>query len=155
MRNLLFVMLLAGACSRPATNALPPKEAKELLVNRSWVDRLPQRSDDKLHVFRFTPSMGGGVYQDRTLFAGQFELFTFEQDGSRIRTSPSPSCSTRTFPSPDGTSPRRRPTAATSAAPSSPRSASRKYARSGPAAGQPLRTPAEVGQPRVRRQAVH
>ncbi len=85
MRKLLFAVLLVGACSRPATNALPPKEAKELLVNRSWIDRLPQRSDDKLHVFRFTPSMGGGVYQDRTLFAGQFELFTFEQDGSRIR----------------------------------------------------------------------
>ena len=85
MRKLLFAALLVAGCGRSATHALPPNEAKQLLVNRSWIDRLPQRSDDKLHVFRFTPSMGGGVFQDRTLFAGQFELFTFEQNGSRIR----------------------------------------------------------------------
>ena len=29
--------------------------------------------------------MGGGVYQDRTLYAGTFELFTFDHDGERIR----------------------------------------------------------------------
>lgn len=85
MRKLSLVALLLIGCSRPAAQSVTPDEAKQLLVNRSWVDRLPQRSDDKLHVFRFTPSMGGGVYQDRTLFAGTFELFTFEQDGRRIR----------------------------------------------------------------------
>lgn len=81
---LLGAMLLVG-CARHSADALPPKEAKQLLENRSWVDRLPKSRDEKLHVFRFTPSMGGGVYQDRTLFAGEFELFTYEQDGSRIR----------------------------------------------------------------------
>jgi hypothetical protein len=29
--------------------------------------------------------MGGGVYQDRTLFKGTFELFTFETAGDEIR----------------------------------------------------------------------
>jgi hypothetical protein len=28
--------------------------------------------------------MGGGVFQDRTLFAGAFELFTFRVDGDTI-----------------------------------------------------------------------
>jgi hypothetical protein len=84
-RALVALVLLATACARPSTRALPPDEAKQLLVDRSWVDRLPQRVDDKLHVFRFTPAMGGGVYQDRTIFAGTFELFVFEQDGQRIR----------------------------------------------------------------------
>jgi hypothetical protein len=75
-----------GGCARRATpSALPPEEARALLVDRSWVDRLPERADDKLHVYRFTPSMGGGVFQDRTIFAGQFELFVFEQDGQSIR----------------------------------------------------------------------
>ncbi|MEO7735939.1 MAG: hypothetical protein ABIY55_33595, partial [Kofleriaceae bacterium] len=30
------------------------------------------------------PSMGGGVFQDRTLFKGTFELFMFKVDGDHI-----------------------------------------------------------------------
>jgi hypothetical protein len=91
MRTLTLALLAAlpglslTACSRHSTHALPPEEARALLIDRSWVDRLPTKIDDKLHVFRFTPSMGGGVYQDRTIFAGTFELFGFEHDGQRIR----------------------------------------------------------------------
>lgn len=79
-------MTLAAACSSPSrTRALPPDEARQLLIDRNWVDRLPEKIDDKLHVFRFVPKMGGGVYQDRTIFAGTFELFMFEHDGDTIR----------------------------------------------------------------------
>ena len=85
MRYLVVVALLAGACSKPATHALPPEQAKKVLLDRNWLDRVPQKVDDKLHVYRFVPSMGGGVFQDRTIFFGTFELFTFEADGSRIR----------------------------------------------------------------------
>jgi hypothetical protein len=82
---LLATLLLAGACSRPATRALPPDEAKQLLINRNWIDKLPEKVDDKLKVYRFVPSMGGGVFQDRTIFFGTFELFTFEATGTEIR----------------------------------------------------------------------
>jgi hypothetical protein len=88
MRPVVAALLIAGmiaGCGRSTTQALPPEEAKALLIDRSWVDRLPTNVDDKLHVFRFTPSMGGGVYQDRTIFAGTFELFMFEHDGEKIR----------------------------------------------------------------------
>jgi len=81
-----FVAALSfGACSKPATHALPPSDAAKLLLDRNWLDRVPQKVDDKLHVYRFVPSMGGGVFQDRTIFFGTFELFTFEADGARIR----------------------------------------------------------------------
>jgi hypothetical protein len=87
MRWLVAAALLASACSRTAstTHALPPDQAKALLIKRNWLDRLPQKVDDKLQVYRFVPSMGGGVFQDRTIFFGTFELFTFEADGERIR----------------------------------------------------------------------
>jgi len=94
MRNLtatalvvVMMGLAAAGCGRghEAARALPPEAAKALLINRSWVDRLPQTVDDQLHVFRFTPQMGGGIYQDRTLFAGSFELFLFQADGKEIR----------------------------------------------------------------------
>jgi hypothetical protein len=88
MRTVLAVSLLALACgcSRPrAADAVSPEEAKRLLIDRNWLDRYPGTPSDRLNVFRFVPKMGGGVFQDRTLYAGQFELFSFEATGEEIR----------------------------------------------------------------------
>ena len=46
---------------------------------------MPETDRDRLHVYRFVPSMGGGVFQDRTLFKGTFELFMFETTADEIR----------------------------------------------------------------------
>jgi hypothetical protein len=78
-------LLTFAGCSSHKAKVLPPDEAKRLLIDRNWVDRLPEKIDDKIHVFRFVPNMGGGVYQDRTIFAGAFELFLFSQDGQAIK----------------------------------------------------------------------
>lgn len=82
---LLALTLALGACSSDKAKALAPDEAQKLLIDRNWLDRWPVDHEEKLHVFRFVPTMGGGVYQDRTIFAGKFELFTFEHDGKQIR----------------------------------------------------------------------
>ena len=82
---LCLAALTAGCRSKPPAATLPTAEASRLLLDRNWLDRVPESAHDRLHVFRFVPSMGGGVYQDRTLFAGQFELFTFDHDGQTIR----------------------------------------------------------------------
>jgi hypothetical protein len=74
----------AGESRQTSTSTLPPDEAAELLINRNWLDRWPAGEKDRLHVYRFVPSMGGGVYQDRTLFAGKFELFTFQLAGDHM-----------------------------------------------------------------------
>lgn len=74
-------LLLVAACGRgdaPASKAVSGADAARLLVDRNWLDVWPDDKDDRLHVYRFTPSMGGGVYQDRTVFQGTFELFRFE-----------------------------------------------------------------------------
>lgn len=70
---------------KDGARTLAPDEARQLLIDRNWIDSMPVDHEDRLHVFRFTPKMGGGVYQDRTLFAGSFELFLFEHDGKTIR----------------------------------------------------------------------
>ncbi|HEU4727386.1 MAG TPA: hypothetical protein VFT22_05845 [Kofleriaceae bacterium] len=80
MRNLLvlsaLVALGAAACSRPSSQ-LSASDARDVLIDRNWIDRMPESMTDRLHVYRFVPSMGGGVFQDRTLFKGTFELFMF------------------------------------------------------------------------------
>jgi hypothetical protein len=46
---------------------------------------MPETDRERLHVFRFVPKMGGGVYQDRTLYKGTFELFSFKATGDEIQ----------------------------------------------------------------------
>ncbi|MBX3251415.1 MAG: hypothetical protein KF901_29830 [Myxococcales bacterium] len=77
-------LTLLAACGGSA-DTLSPEAARSELTDRNWIDRWPEAHDDRLHVYRFTPSMGGGVYQDRTVFEGSFELFTFEATGDQIR----------------------------------------------------------------------
>ena len=74
----------AAACSHKSAT-LDRDEAKQLLIDRNWLDRMPENRDTRLHVYRFVPNMGGGVFQDRTLFKGTFELFRFAVTDGEIR----------------------------------------------------------------------
>ena len=77
---LVLTAAAATACHRePAHGArLSAQDANRALIDRNWMDRQPAHKDDRLRVYRFTPSMGGGVYQDRKVFKGQFELFQYQ-----------------------------------------------------------------------------
>jgi hypothetical protein len=81
MRKLIVTSLLVAACATTACSKSSPQlaasDARDVLIDRNWLDRMPETTKDKLHVYRFVPTMGGGVYQDRTLFKGTFELFMF------------------------------------------------------------------------------
>jgi hypothetical protein len=86
MRTLALVLVLAACSSHTSrVSAIQGDEAKRLLIDRNWLDRYPETERDRLHVYRFVPSMGGGVFQDRTVFKGTFELFMFEATGDEIR----------------------------------------------------------------------
>lgn len=85
-----IAMLFLSSCqkddgARDNQNQVSQADAAELLINRNWMDLWPETETEKLNVFRFVPSMGGGVFQDRTLFKGVFELFTFEVKGDELR----------------------------------------------------------------------
>lgn len=84
MKLLIAAALLAGACSS-RSDGVPADEARALLIDRNWLDRMPETDRDRLHVYRFVPSMGGGVFQDRTLYKGTFELFSFRVEGDQIQ----------------------------------------------------------------------
>lgn len=78
----LLASIALGCGDEPT--ALSAHEASTELVNRNWLDVWPEAHDDRMHVYRFTPSMGGGVFQDRNVFEGTFELFTFSEGGGTI-----------------------------------------------------------------------
>lgn len=85
MRRILLVLIVLAACSSGhRTKQLAPDDAARLLIDRNWIDVMPQSPKDRLHVFRFVPSMGGGVFQDRTLYRGEFELFLFRAEPDAI-----------------------------------------------------------------------
>jgi hypothetical protein len=86
MRIVLMLAFAAAACSSSKqSDIVGDDEARELLLDRNWIDRMPATERDRLHVYRFVPSMGGGVFQDRTLYKGTFELFMFETSADEIR----------------------------------------------------------------------
>lgn len=85
MKLIIAALLLAGCGSKSADHAIAPEDARQLLIDRNWIDRMPETERDKLHVYRFVPKMGGGVYQDRTIYKGTFELFKFTATGDEIR----------------------------------------------------------------------
>jgi hypothetical protein len=86
MKHLALAACALAACSsKPSASArVADDEARRLLIDRNWLDRMPESKHDQLHVYRFVPKMGGGVFQDRTLYKGTFELFTFQVRGDRI-----------------------------------------------------------------------
>jgi hypothetical protein len=86
--TLLFLVAALAACSSSSSSsskAVSADEAGRLLIDRNWLDRMPETERDRLFVYRFVPTMGGGVFQDRTLYKGTFELFSFSVDGDRLR----------------------------------------------------------------------
>ena len=86
MRNMLGLALVAAlaACSSQKSRQVSAEDARDLLIDRNWLDRMPETDRDHLFVYRFVPNMGGGVFQDRTLYKGTFELFSFSVKDSAI-----------------------------------------------------------------------
>ena len=80
----VVALVLAACGSERTSQRVGERDAAALLIDRNWLDRWPTDKDDHLEVYRFVPSMGGGVYQDRTMFEGRFELFQFRADGRAI-----------------------------------------------------------------------
>jgi hypothetical protein len=79
------LLFAVGACGgggdKDAARRVADDEARALLLDRNWMDAWPTSKDERIHVLRFTPGMGGGVYQERTMFVGHFELFLYELPG--------------------------------------------------------------------------
>lgn len=83
--TIVAVSLSAAACKQdgPKPAPLPPDEAVELLDQRIWLDSEPRGWTDKFHLLVFDGA-NTGVYQDRTIWKGAFEIFIYEADGAKL-----------------------------------------------------------------------
>ena len=81
MRTAVLLATLAACSPAAKSRDVDDSEARKLLLDRNWIERMPDTERDRFHVYRFVPAMGGGVFQDRTIFKGTFELFRF---GARV-----------------------------------------------------------------------
>lgn len=79
-------VLSQGACSRDAAprGGLPPDEATALLDKRVWLDKEPRSPRDEFHVLVFDRRSSSGIFQHRTIWKGDFELFMYEAQKGRI-----------------------------------------------------------------------
>jgi hypothetical protein len=82
---LLATVAPAGCKGEPGGTPVSPDEAARLVVNRHWLDQLPEEGGPRFHVLLLLPAMQhSGVYQHRTMWKGDFELFFFKVQGDRL-----------------------------------------------------------------------
>lgn len=83
--TIIAVSLSAVACTqqKPKPEPLPPDQAAEMLAKRIWLDKEPRGWSDPFHILMFDGD-ATGVYQDRTVWKGAFEVFIYEADGARL-----------------------------------------------------------------------
>src|SRR5688572_26578997 len=82
----IVAVSLTAACGKAAPrhkDPLPPGEAAELLHQRIWLDKEPRGQNEVFHLFVFDEGQMG-IYQDRTIWKGKFEMFIYEAEGKTI-----------------------------------------------------------------------
>lgn len=85
MKKLCFVMLLLGVAffvwrsSRRSDEAADRGES--LVFGRVWVDHLPQSDTDALQLFAAVKDDAHGIFDQRSAWQGQWELFRYEPRG--------------------------------------------------------------------------
>lgn len=87
MRTILLAVALAAlssACSGDhASTRVTDGDARQLLYKRVWLDEEPRTESQRFHVLVFDKRKSG-IYQDRTIWKGAFELFRYKADGSGL-----------------------------------------------------------------------
>lgn len=59
--------------------------SRDLLIDRLWVDRVPQRDTDTAQVFAMLSEQPVGVFSAASQWRGNHELFVFEAHGNEVR----------------------------------------------------------------------
>lgn len=59
--------------------------SRNVLIDRLWIDRVPQRDTDTVQVFAMLSEQPVGVFSAASQWRGSHELFVFEASGSEVR----------------------------------------------------------------------
>ena len=78
------VLALVSSCSKDTSPRIADGDAGQLLTRRLWLDEEPRSNEQRFHVLVFDRDRSG-IYQDRTLWKGEFELFRYKaKDGGLV-----------------------------------------------------------------------
>jgi hypothetical protein len=88
MRTVLLIVAVAAlssSCSREATGParIADGDSAVLLHKRVWLDEEPKRAEDRFHLMVFDKEKTG-IYQDRTVWKGEFELFRYKAENGGL-----------------------------------------------------------------------
>jgi hypothetical protein len=61
-----------------------PTDENELAFNRVWISHLPQHEKDKISIFAMIDEEEIGIFDERSLFQGDFDIFEYRKDGNSI-----------------------------------------------------------------------
>lgn len=57
-------------------------ESPDLIANRVWVDRQPEKFTDQVNAFLMIDDARLGIFQEASQWAGRYELFEYRRQGS-------------------------------------------------------------------------
>ena len=90
MKKLLVVALVAtvgyGGWRLAHHSAAPQStDDSKLALDRVWVDHIPKTERDTIQVFAAISEENFGVFQQTSVWKGNFELFRFQSSGDKIK----------------------------------------------------------------------
>jgi len=86
MRTIVVATFLAAAvagCGRGDEPAVRAGDAPAILESTPWLDKVPERETDVIHVYAF--GRGEGVYVSGNAYKGTYEAFRFFAEDDRLR----------------------------------------------------------------------
>jgi len=62
-----------------------PSEDPSLIDGRVWLEKRPEKHNDKVHAAIFLTGYNLGLFDERSSYAGRYELFEFTREGNRVK----------------------------------------------------------------------
>jgi hypothetical protein len=61
-----------------------PQEDNALAFNRLWLSHIPQHERDKVSIYLLLEEEAVGIFQESSVYQGDYDLFSFKTDGNAL-----------------------------------------------------------------------
>ena len=85
MKKLLVLAAISAAGYGVYQWRAEPAKDNELVRDRIWIDHMPRNEREPVQTLLILKKQAGGVFNNASRWAGKYEVFRYEMQGSRIR----------------------------------------------------------------------